>query len=123
MRMSEKLCLECQTPLMGRKDKRFCNDYCRNAYHNKQNEEDNSYVRRVNAILRKNRRILAKMNTSGKAKVRAIQLAEEGFNFHFYTNTYQTKSGNLYYFCYDQGYLKHEEDWITLVIKQDYVKV
>jgi hypothetical protein len=121
--MSERNCLDCGTPLMGRMDKRFCNDYCRNSYHNKANVVDNSYVRRVNSILRKNRRILAKMNTSGKTKVRSIQLAEEGFNFHFYTNTYQTKSGNLYYFCYDQGYIKLDDDWITLVIKQDYVKV
>lgn len=121
--MAERVCLECESPLMGRKDKRFCNDYCRNSYHNKENEADNAYVRRVNSILRKNRRILSKMNTSGKTKVRALQLAEEGFNFHFYTNTYKTKSGNLYYFCYDQGYIKLDDDWITLVVKQDYVKV
>ncbi len=122
-KMAERLCLECSSPIMGRKDKRFCNDYCRNAFHNKENEADNAYVRRVNAILRKNRRVLSKLNKSGKEKVRAIQLAEEGFNFHFYTNTYQTKSGNLYYFCYDQGYIKLDDDWITLVVKQDYVKV
>jgi hypothetical protein len=120
--MAERLCLECESPVKGRKDKRFCNDYCRNSYHNKQNEDDNAYVRRVNTILRKNKRILSKLNPTGKTKVRAIQLAEEGFNFHFYTNTYQTKSGNLYYFCYDQGFMKLEEDWYTLVVKQDYVR-
>lgn len=120
--MENKLCLDCGTEIIGRKDKKFCGDYCRNNYHNKLNESNNAYVRRVNGILRKNRRILELLNPSGKAKVSTMQLAEEGFNFHFYTNTYETKSGNKYFFCYDQGYIKAENGWFTLVIKQDYIK-
>jgi len=121
--MEKRNCLECKSPFSGRKDKKFCCDYCRNAYHNRLNESSNAYVRRVNNILRKNRRILVAFNPNGKAKVRAIQLAEEGFNFHFFTNTYTTKSGNKYYFCYDQGYIKLDDDWYTIVEKQDYIKV
>lgn len=121
--MEKRECLECNSLFSGRKDKKFCGDYCRNAYHNKLNESSNAYVRRVNNILRKNRRILTAFNPEGKAKVRSIQLAEEGFNFHFFTNTYTTKSGNKYFFCYDQGYIKLDDEWFALVEKQDYVKV
>lgn len=120
--MEERKCLDCDNPISGRKDKKFCSDYCRNNYHNKLNESNNAYVRRVNAILRKNRRILEMLNPSGKAKINAMKLAEEGFNFHFYTNTYETKSGNKYFFCYDQGYIKIDNEWFALVVKQDYVK-
>lgn len=120
--MEERSCQECQKPLVGRKDKKFCSDYCRNTYNNRLNEDANKYVRRINNILRKNRRILAQLNPDGKNTVDGITLAEEGFNFHYYTNVYTTKTGSNYKFCYDQGYLKLDHDRYMLVQKQDYVK-
>lgn len=119
---TERKCEECGDVLVGRRDKRFCSDYCRNTFNNRLNEDATRYVRRINAILRKNRRILAKMNPNGKKTVSGITLAEEGFNFHYYTNIYETKKGSLYYFCYEQGYLKMDNDTYMLVQKQDYVK-
>jgi hypothetical protein len=122
MKNAERLCLECKSELRGRKDQKFCSDYCRNGHNNRLNEDANKYMRRINNILRKNRRILAEMNPSGKRTVDGILLAEEGFNFHYFTNTYQTRKGNTYFFCYDQGYTKVENDQFMLVQKQDYVK-
>ncbi|MDX1651121.1 MAG: hypothetical protein R3277_01430 [Brumimicrobium sp.] len=117
-----RLCLECETPLNGRKDQKFCGDYCRNTYNNRQNEDANNYMRRINNILRKNRRILDRLNPKGKKTVDAMTLAEEGFNFHYFTNIYTTQKGSEYKFCYDRGYLKLENDEYMLVHKQDYVK-
>lgn len=119
---SERKCLECGAPLKGRKDQKFCSDYCRNSYNNRLNEDANNYVRRINNILRKNRRILDKLNPDGKKTVDAMALAEEGFNFHYYTNTYTTKKGVTYYYCYDRGYLKTEEGNYFLIHKQEYVR-
>lgn len=118
----ERKCQECASKLHGRKDQKFCSDYCRNTFNNRLHEDANNYVRRINNILRKNRRILATLNPDGKITVDAIRLAEEGFNFHYYTNIYRTQKGSKYYFCYDQGYLKVENDQYMLVKKQDYVK-
>jgi predicted nucleic acid-binding Zn ribbon protein len=115
-------CLECGAKLNGRKDQKFCGDYCRNTYNNKQNEDANNYMRRINNILRKNRRILDRLNPKGKMTVDAITLAEEGFNFHYFTNIYTTKKGSEYVFCYDRGYLKMDNNQYMLVHKQDYVK-
>lgn len=120
--MEERVCLECKMKISGRKDQKFCSDYCRNTYNNRLNEDANNYVRRINTILRKNRRILEKLNPTGKRTVDAMLLAEEGFNFHYFTNTYKTQKGNLYYFCYEQGYSKLEGNQYMLVQKQDYVK-
>jgi hypothetical protein len=119
---NQRLCLECQTKIMGRKDRKFCSDYCRNSHNNKLNEDANASVRRINAILRKNRRILEKLNPTGKKTVDAITLAEEGFNFHYFTNIYTTQKGAQYFFCYEQGYLKIENDQYMLIVKQDYVR-
>ena len=67
--MEKRTCLECEAKLSGRKDQKFCADYCRNTYNNRQNEDANATVRRINGILRKNRRILAQHNPNGKKKV------------------------------------------------------
>jgi len=48
-------------------------------------------------------------------------MLEQGFNFRYYTNTYITKTGKIYHFCYDQGYIELENDYIALVVRQDYV--
>lgn len=118
----KKYCLECGTEVKGRSDKRFCNDYCRNLYHNKQNRDTTNYIRRVNNILRKNRRILQEFNPSAKTKIKETTLMEKGFNFAYHTNIYQTKKGATYYYCYDLGYIKNDDGWLTLVVKKDYVK-
>lgn len=120
--MEKRSCMECGMKLSGRKDQKFCSDYCRNTYNNRLNEDATKYVRRINNILRKNRRILTQLNPKGKVTVDGIRLAEEGFNFHYYTNIYTTKTGSTYYFCYEQGYLKMDDDRYMLVLKQDYVK-
>ncbi len=120
--MELRTCQECGQKLSGRKDQKFCSDYCRNTFNNKLNVDSTNYMRRINNILRKNRRVLASLNTTGKRTVDAITLAEEGFNFHYYTNMYTTQKGTNYFFCYDQGYAKVDGDQYVLVWKQDYVK-
>jgi hypothetical protein len=117
----EKSCLECGKTLLGRSDKKFCSDYCRNNYYNKQNRDSINYVRNVNNILRKNRRILAALNPNGKSKVHREKLLGKGFNFNYFTNVYRTKTGTTYYFCYDQGYLPLDGEMFALVQKESYV--
>ena len=120
--MSDRKCQECNAVLSGRRDQKFCTDYCRNGFNNRLNEDATKYMRRINNILRKNRRILAALNPKGKKTVDGITLAEEGFNFHYYTNVYTTKTGSTYYFCYEHGYIRKDDDSFMLVHKQDYVK-
>ena len=120
--MNVRECKECKHKLSGRKDQKFCSDYCRNTFNNRLNEDANAYVRRINTILRKNRRILEKLNPNGKITLNTLALAEEGFNFHYYTNIFETKTGKKYYFCYNQGYTKIGNDQCVLVWKEDYVK-
>ena len=120
--MEKRECQECGSTLRGRKDQKFCSDQCRNTFNNRLHEDANKYVRRVNNILRKNRRILEQLNPTGKVTVDGIRHAEEVFNFNYFTNMYETKKGGTYYFCYEQGYIKLENDQYMLVVKQDYVR-
>ena len=112
-----KNCLECNEKIVGREDKKFCSDGCRNAYNNKINKDSNNYMRNVNNKLRKNYRILTELNTDGKSKASKSKLLSKGFDFEFFTNILNTKTGNTYYFVYDQGYMTLENDYFMLVKK------
>jgi predicted nucleic acid-binding Zn ribbon protein len=117
----ERTCLTCGEVLHGRADKKFCSDQCRNEYNNRERRSYTNYMRQVNGILQKNRRILSSFNPDGKAKIHKSKLLDEGFNFNYFTNIYRTKAGKTYYFCYEQGYLFIEDDYLALVHKQDYI--
>lgn len=80
-----KVCEDCKAPLKGRSDKRFCNDYCRNSFHTKQNRDWNNYMRNINYILRKNRRILESLYAYDKGIVSREQLSLNGFKFQYCT--------------------------------------
>ncbi|MDG2193661.1 MAG: hypothetical protein P8K77_02155 [Polaribacter sp.] len=116
--METKQCLECGDAIRGRVDKKFCTDYCRNTYNNKVNKDSKNLIRNTNNRLRKNHKILSEINTSGKTKTTRTRLFDKGFDFHFFTSIYTTKTGNTYFYVYDQGYLALENDYY-LLIKRD----
>ena len=114
----DKTCLECGDKIVGREDKKFCSDGCRNAYNNKINKDSTNFMRNVNNKLRKNYRILSALNVDGKGKITKSKLLSKGFDFEFFTNILLTKTGNTYYFVYDQGYRVLEDDYYMLVKKE-----
>ncbi|WP_153797082.1 hypothetical protein [Foetidibacter luteolus] len=116
-----KNCLSCGKALHGRADKKFCNDYCRNYHNNQLKINSGNYVRSVNNVLLKNRRVLEKLlpETEGMIKVPRDKMLHAGFQFTYMTHTYTNKKGNIYYFCYDYGYLPLENSWYLLVRRKD----
>jgi hypothetical protein len=120
--METRLCLDCNEKLNGRSDKKFCDDQCRSNFNNRQQSENTSFMRQVNSILKRNRRILEELNPEGKVKINRKKLVAKGFNFGYFTNIYQTQTGKSYFFCYESGYLLLEHDEILLVRKEDHTK-
>ena len=116
----EKSCLECGTQIIGRIDKRFCSDQCRNTFNNRQNSDLTNYIRNINNALRKNRRILMELNPAGKVRISRDKLLVRGFDFSCYTSTYTTKEGSQYFYCYEQGYLPLEKNYYLLVVKKEF---
>ncbi len=113
-----KTCLECGDKIVGREDKKFCSDGCRNAYNNKINKDSTNFMRNVNNKLRKNYRILSALNVDGKGKTTKSKLLSKGLDFEFFTNILETKTGNTYFFVYDQGYRELEDEYYLLVKKE-----
>jgi len=116
--MDKRKCLECKELIIGRSDKKFCSDQCRNVFNNKLNSDSTNLVRNINNALRKNRRILQELNPTDKAKTHKDKLLEKGFNFNYFTSIYTTKKGSTYFFCYEYGYLPLEENYYFLVINK-----
>lgn len=110
-----KNCQECGEKIIGREDKKFCNDSCRNAFNNKINKDATNLMRNVNNKLRKNYRILSNLNPEEKTKISRKTLLQQGFDFELITSIYTTKTGTNYFFVYDQGYMAIENDWLILV--------
>lgn len=121
MNKKTKKCLECKGQVKGRIDKKFCSDQCRTTHFNRLNSDSTNFIRNINNILRKNRRILAMLNPKGTTKVSKTELLDEGFKFSYFTNTFVTKKGKIYHFCYDYGYLDLGNNTYAIVIRKEYV--
>jgi predicted nucleic acid-binding Zn ribbon protein len=94
METLRRFCLECGKRIVGRADKKFCDDACRNDFNNKQNGEAN--------------------------KTSKQQLQKAGFDFKYMTHVFTSNSGDTYYFCYEQAYVPLENNYFALVVDQDY---
>lgn len=114
-----EICPECGDKIIGRADKKFCSDACRNAHNNALNKDSKNLIRNVNNRLRKNYRILESLNPSGKTKTTKEKLNRLGFNFEYFTSTYTTKAGTVYFYLYDQGYLPLDNDFYLIVQRKE----
>lgn len=108
--MAERICIECGQRIIGRIDKKFCNDNCRTAWHNKMHAGAGAYVRNVNNILRKNRRILAGLASGGKRKVETAVLVGMGFEFGYFTHVNKATR-----YCYEHAYVPISKHYCLLV--------
>lgn len=119
--MEARICLECGSKIRGRIDKKFCNDQCRNTYHNRIKGDASSLVKQVNHTLQHNRNVMNRLipDVKGKITVSRSKLIQEGFDFTYHTHTYTTKNGHTYVFCYEYGYLPLENEVIMLVKREE----
>tara|TARA_R110002073_G_scaffold72537_1_gene177046 strand:+ start:2643 stop:3041 length:399 start_codon:yes stop_codon:yes gene_type:complete len=122
---SIKLCLACNKKVEGRSDKKFCDPYCKSAYHYKLSQESApKFYNKVENQLKLNRKILKEFNRAGKATVRAAILIENGFNSNFFTHYWKNKKGDVYLFVYEYGFLRINENGrekFVLISWQEYM--
>lgn len=121
----KRYCLSCEKLLAGRKDKKFCDAYCKSNYHyQKAQSGAGSFYARVDRQLKANRKLLKTYNKGGKATVRANVLLELGFDPKFFTHLWRNQKGELYLFVYEYGFLSKMENGkkkFVLITWQDYM--
>ncbi|MEI6310873.1 MAG: hypothetical protein WCP57_01305 [Bacteroidota bacterium] len=113
--LESRCCPECGESLIGRSDKIYCTDHCRNHHNNRINSDQNNMMRAINNILRKNRRILDQLLVDEISKSTKQNLSELGLNFNYYTHTTIDRKGIVYYSCYDITYALIERDMVLIM--------
>jgi len=109
---TKRKCLHCNEILIGRVDKKYCNTYCKSAFqYSITQEKTDSIFRKVDKILKNNRKILKIYNKAGKAVIRKETLEKEGFNPNYFTNYWKSQSGDIYLFCYEYGFLQKKDNY------------
>lgn len=96
-----KNCQYCSDPISGRIDKKFCNDYCRNAFNNERVTRGESLFRPIYQMLKQNRKALQRLADADR--VTFEELKRNGFNFHFLTHQ-KVSSEGVEIYCFDFGY-------------------
>ena len=111
-----KTCIFCGSVLLGRSDKKYCDDICRNNHHYAMRKEDLSVVKNVNGLLMHNRDVLRLVYKNKSTCISKDQLEEYDFNFELFTNVYKTKKNEEYKVVYDYAY-KFINDEELIVIR------
>lgn len=84
-KMDEKCCPNCGDEIIGRADKKYCDQYCKSAFHYKKAQiEQPAFYTKIDNQLRTNRLILKEYNKARKSTVRAEEVLHKyiGTNYN-----------------------------------------
>ena len=97
-------CAHCGHKLLGRTDKRFCGDACRNTFNRIQRQQKHiplpAEAAAILEILKRNYQLIG--HKAGLEEKEALScdlggLTSRGFNPNFYTSTYADNNGNQWH--------------------------
>ena len=118
MEKENNTCPVCGSKIMGRSDKKFCDDHCRSSYHHAKNGGVDKLIRSMNKRLKRNRKILMKIEEKGKTQCSTKQLVFMGFDFSIHTSIYINEIGETCYYCYDRGYVSKAKDQYVILKRE-----
>ena len=108
-----KTCMACNRRISGRTDKKFCNNACKNEYHNSRKVKLGQTESRVLSSMRKNRMILEKMEITGPVETPVSDLEKLGFDPAGLSGLTIAEDHSVITNCYE----------FALVLTQDTVKI
>jgi hypothetical protein len=114
--MIERKCPICGDVIIGRVDKKYCGDQCRATANKGKRSSWEGAILDTNRNLRKNRTILKTLCPHGKAVVRKEVLDAMQFDYGLFTDIYLTRQKQIYYYCYDFGFMPILEKGIQKVL-------
>lgn len=115
--MKARNCLHCGEPFHGRIDKKFCDTACRSAYYYSNQRSKYHTFSHINAVLRKNRSILASISRQmeGAKYIDRAYLEMQGFQFGYFTHEVKQGKKECVRYCYDMGYFAVADSKVELV--------
>lgn len=114
MKRNQTYCLQCGLPLVGRADKKYCDDGCRNTYHNARMMDANRICRPYHRSLKQNYSLLFEHFNSGQQLVHKDELLMYGFDPKVGTGINLMEDGTLCYGVYDLEYYEKKDRYIYI---------
>lgn len=102
----DRVCRQCGDRIRGRSDKRFCDDRCRNQFHNQQRRLPvlTERARQIQRRLTQNRRVLEGcLGGRKRCIISRDELLLRGFLFDLFSQRRQ-EADRIYFYCLDLGY-------------------
>jgi hypothetical protein len=103
----KRLCASCGEKIRGRSDKKYCDDRCRNKYHNGEKKRPalSEEARQIQQQLMKNRRILVGcVKNRRRCVLDRDRLLRQGFSFKLITGRSSRPGGGVNFYCYELVY-------------------
>ena len=97
-------CLECGEPLLGRSDKKFCDSFCRNAWHAHIRSEERQHRHFTLKELSGNYSILCNLLRMNKTSCPVGSLTQMGFRPELVTHKGEKIGRHIEYRCFDLAY-------------------
>ncbi|MCC6754668.1 MAG: hypothetical protein IT266_11870 [Saprospiraceae bacterium] len=99
-----KNCHWCNAGILGRSDKKYCDNHCRSAHYQQRQRTDSAILRHINRKLRLNRSLLARLYVQYRGASIPLQALQDlGFDANFHTHVVVRKSGAAIKMFYDYG--------------------
>jgi predicted nucleic acid-binding Zn ribbon protein len=114
----KRLCAHCGEKIRGRSDKKFCDDRCRNQYHNSEKKRPvlSELARQIQRQLLKNRRILLGcIKDRRRCVVDRDRLLRQGFSFNLITRRSPRLGGGVQYGCYELVYRLRADQRVEII--------
>ncbi len=111
----KRSCLFCGKELIGRSDKKYCDDICRNNHNYQRNRCNDDVVKKVNKSLMSNRNVLMSLSKNGKKIVKRQVLIDNDFDFKLMTGVYKTAKQHEYKLLYDYAYRCLNENEVLIL--------
>jgi len=111
-----KNCTECGRSILGRIDKKYCNDQCRADFHNRSNSVNQKRLRNVNRTIWTNRMVLAEICGTKRRIIATMEdLMDRGFRPGWCTRVQENDHHVRVQHCYDYfWYWNHSESKVVV---------
>lgn len=105
----QKICPVCSSTVKGRSDKVYCSTNCQKVDYHDKIKKSNYLFYKIDRQIKLNRKLLKKHNRNGKTILRREVLHKLGFNPDYFTHFRKNSKGQIYYYCFEFGFLKLKE--------------
>ncbi len=112
-----KTCKICSKTILGRSDKKFCSQRCKNYYHINLRKVTITATANIDEILHRNRSILLELlgKHQPQLKLDRIVLEKTNFKFKYHTHSHINKEGKTMNWVYDFGWMQFSNNQILIV--------